>query len=157
MIDLLIGLENFNAIGLASSGMLDSSLVHHLVGHEILHSLFSAVRRKKGRGLSRSQRRKMINRRRRRFTDNIIMHHKRIHDKNRQIVIASARSKSASSRLLRKKDHLERRGLSPKDMPNESTKWRDYVDLRDRGAKIRGRVDARKLRARSRWLSAQES
>ncbi len=141
-----IGLANFNAINLASSGLLNSPLVHHLIGHEIMHSFFSVIRKTKGKRLTRAQRRRMMNRRRRWFTDNIIMHHKRLHDKNRQIVIASAKTKIAARKLAR----------TTPEIPEENRKWRDKVEVRDRGRTIRGRVDARRLRARSRWLSVAE-
>lgn len=138
-----ISLANFNAIGLASSGLLNSQhLTHHLIGHQIMHSFFSMIRGKKGKRLTRAQRRKLLNRRRRWFTDNIIMHHKRLHDKNRQIIVASARGKVMARRLELKKDELSK----PK-------KWVERVDTRDRGKTLRGRVDARRMRARSRWLS----
>ncbi len=137
-----ISLANFNAIGLASSGLLNSHLVHHLIGHEIMHSFFSIIRGSKGKRLTRAQRRKLLNRRRRWFTDNIIMHHKRLHDKNRQIIVSSARTKVMSRRLDLKKDELSK----PK-------KWVERVDVRDRGKTLRGRIDARRMRARSRWLS----
>lgn len=143
-----IGLGSFNAVNISSAGILNSPILQHFIGHEIMHSFFSMIRRKKGKRLSRSSRRKLRNRRRRWFTDNIIMHHKRLHDKNRQIVIASARTKVMSRKLARNKP----------DGPAipESRKWRDRVEVRDRGRIIRGRVSARRSRARSRWLSVSD-
>lgn len=152
---MLISLANINAISLASSGLvnsiassgfMNSPIVHELIGHEILHSFFSMVRGKKGKRLTRAQRRKLANRRRRWFTDNIIMHHKRLHDKNRAIVVSSARS-----RALAKKHNSE--AHTPE---SPTRKWRERVEVRDRGKIIRGRVDARRMRARSRWVSVNE-
>ncbi len=139
-----ISLANINAINLASSGLINSPLSHHLVGHEILHVFYSVARGPRKLGLSRSKRRKLANRRRRRFTDNIVMHHKRLHDRNREIVISSAKTRALAKKLAAKQ---------PSSAP-DVRKWRDKVGgIKDRGAMIRGRVDARRMRARSRWLS----
>ncbi len=141
MLDL-ISIANFNAISLASSGLMNSPLVHHLVGHEILHVFFSLIHGSRKSRLTRAQRRKLMNRRRRWFTDNIIMHHKRLHDRNREIVVSSARTRAISKKLA---------ASTPE--PAQDRKWRDRVDTKDRGETIRGRIDARRMRARSRWLS----
>lgn len=139
-----ISLANINAISLASNGLLNSPLVEHLLTHELMHAFFSMTYHgSKAKRLTRAQRRKLANRRRRWFVDNIIMHHKRLHDRNREIVVASAKTKSLARRLHK----------SDAPVP-ETRKWRDRVEIRDRGRTIRGRVDARRLRARSRWLSA---
>jgi hypothetical protein len=45
------------------------------------------------KGMSKAQRKKRGRRRFRLFVDNIIMHHKRLHDRNRQIVIDLARTR----------------------------------------------------------------
>jgi hypothetical protein len=142
-----VSLTNIGASSLSASGILGSPLVHHLIGHEIMHSFFSMIRGKKGKKLTRAQRRKLMNSRRRWFTDNVIMHHKRIHDKNRQIVVSSAKDRAMSKKL----------GRGTKMAPSNSTRWRDRVDIHDRGLTIRGRIDARRLRARSRWLSVVEA
>jgi len=137
-----IGLANFNAISLASSGLLSSPLVQHLVGNEISHVFFSLIRGSRRSRLTRARRRKMMNRRQRWFTDNIIMHHKRLHDRNREIVVSSVRARVLAKKLA---------ASSP--AVNVERKWRDRVDTKDRGLSIRGRIDARRARARSRWLS----
>jgi hypothetical protein len=69
------------------------------------------------------------------------MHHRRIHNKNREIIVNSAKEKFLARRLGIKK---------PVESPR---KWRDRVDIKDRGLKIRGLIEARKTRARSRWVS----
>ncbi len=142
-----ISLSNINNIGIASSGLMNSRVAHQLVGYELFRCLFSSVRRKKGRRLSRSQRRKLFNRKRRWFTDNIIMHHKRLHDRNREIVISSAKSKVSARRL----EKAKRKTPQP-----ENRTWRERVEVRDKGRIVRGRVSARRARARSRWLSVSD-
>ena len=141
-----ISLANINAIGLASSGLMNSPLAHHLIAHEIMHVFFSFVRGPRKARLTRSQKRKMANRRRRWFTDNIVMHHKRLHDRNREIVVASAKTRALAKKL----------SAGQAQQPEPSRKWRDRVDTRDRGKTIRGRIDARRSRARSRWLSVAQ-
>ncbi len=142
-----ISLANINAINLASSGLMNSPLAHHLIAHEIMHVFFSFVRGPRKANLTRAQKRKLANRRRRWFTDNIIMHHKRLHDRNREIVVASAKTRALSKKLA---------SGQKEPQPESSRKWRDRVEVRDRGRIIRGRIDARRSRARSRWLSVAE-
>ena len=118
----------------------------HVIDHEIMSVLFSLIKGPRKARLSRAQSRKMMNRRRRWFTDNIIMHHKRLHDRNREIVVASTRE-----RVLAKK------AAANSPQVSASHKWRDRVDsTRERGSTIRGRIDARRSRARSRWVSVQQ-
>lgn len=135
----LVSLANFSS--LASSGLLGSPLAQDLISHEIMHVFFSLIRGPRKSRMTRAQRRKMMNRRGRWFTDNVIMHHKRLHDRNREVAVSSVRA-----RVLAKK------AASKPDSPSP-TKWRDRVDTKDRGLNIRGRIDARRARARSRWLS----
>jgi len=142
-----ISLANINTISLASSGLINSPLAHHLISHEIMHVFFSFVRGPRKARLSRLQKRKMANRRRRWFTDNIIMHHKRLHDRNREIVVASAKTRALAKKLT---------AGQKAPQPESSRKWRDRVDTKDRGQTIRGRIDARRSRARSRWLSVAD-
>ena len=142
-----VSLANFNSIGLASSGLMNSPMAQHLVGHEMLHVFFSLIRGPRKSRLSRARRRKLTNRRCRWFTDNIIMHHKRLHDRNREVVISSVRTRVLAKKLA---------AATPDAKPNPR-KWRDRVDTRDRGRSIRGRIDARRSRARSRWLSVSAS
>lgn len=141
-----ISLANINAINLASSGLMNSPLAHHLISHEIMHVFFSFVRGPRKANLTRAQKRKLASRRRRWFTDNIIMHHKRLHDRNREIVVASAKTRALAKRIT----------AGQTQQPDPSRKWRDRVETKDRGSIIRGRIDARRVRARSRWLSVKE-
>ncbi|MBM5782702.1 MAG: hypothetical protein FJ368_04690, partial [Pelagibacterales bacterium] len=101
-------------------------LVHGVAEHALVHSFFSITR--KGKGLSRSQRRKVANRRRRWFVDNIIMHHKRLHDKSRQNTIDNIRK-----RALEKREALKKRAPSFQQaliLDREGPQiWRDKVNL----------------------------
>ena len=135
-------------------------LIQELAQHVLTHSLYSHIRSRRGPTISRSARRRVANRRRRWFVDNIIMHHKRLHDQNREIAISNVRK-----RLLEKKEALKKQSLSlavQKSQPSrtppqgESTKWRERFDGKDRGLSVRGRIDTRRIRARSRWLSVSE-
>lgn len=143
----LISIASVNAVSLASSGLMNSPLMQQIIGDGMMHAFFSVVRKSRKSRFTRAQRRKMLNRRRRWFTDNIIMHHKRLHDKNRQIVVASARVRMLAKNAA-KKDKLS--------ASQDGRKWRDRVEIKDRGRIIRGRIDAKRSRARSRWLSVAE-
>lgn len=130
-------------------------LLQELAGHALAHVLYSQIRRiTHRRGFSRRQIRKAINRKRRRFVDNIIMHHKRLHDQNRQSIISNARSRALARRNQAKKEapSLER----AKEINRDDIKMKYSTSLKERGERLRGTVDARRLRARSRWLSAMQ-
>jgi hypothetical protein len=139
------------------------ALIHQIAGDALTHALHSYSRRAgRRKGLSRREMRKTANRKRRWFVDNIIMHHKRLHDRNRAIVVSNARTRALAKRDSLKKpssnNHHEsflqreghRGGVSNFSSSSNSS------NLRKRAELIRGRVDARKIRARSRWLSALE-
>ena len=136
---------------------LHPALINDVAGHALAHALYSHIRRA-GRGrVNRRQARKMSNRKRRWFVDNIIMHHKRLHDRNRELLISNARTLALARRKAQEKQSPI--GGSPtlqKDR-DQPTKWRDTVSLKQRGADLRGRSDARRLRARSRWLTVTAS
>ena len=136
---------------------LHPALINDVAGHALAHALYSHIRRA-GRGrISRRQARKMSNRKRRWFVDNIIMHHKRLHDRNRELLISNARTRALARRKAQEKQPPM--GASPtlqKDR-DQPIKWRDTVSLKQKGADLRGRSDARRLRARSRWLTVAAS
>ena len=141
----LVILANFSASSLSASGLMNSPILQQLIGDEMLHAFFSTIRKSKKPRLSRAGRRKVLNRKRRWFTDNIIMHHKRLHDRNRQITVSQAR------------EQVQMGSKSKKRMDKqEPGRWRDRVEIRDRGRIIRGRIDNRRSRARSRWLSVAD-
>ncbi|MSP33353.1 MAG: hypothetical protein EXR06_00420 [Rickettsiales bacterium] len=147
LISLATSLTGLNTPTITFSGLVNSPLAHHLMEHEISHILFSLIKGPRRSRLTRAQSRKTLNRRRRWFTDNIIMHHKRLHDRNRAIVVASVRAK-----VLAKKA-----AASGKMVAEPSHKWRDRMEgSKERSTNIRGRIDARRARARSRWISVQE-
>lgn len=126
------------------------ALVQHIGGDALAHVLYSYVRRAgHKRRHSRRHARKILNRKRRWFVDNIIMHHRRLHERNRELVVTNARS-----RVLAKREAERRRaGEGPNQERDESKKWQDADAVKNRTGEIRGRIDARKMRARSRWVS----
>lgn len=142
-----IGLPNIDIVGFLHS---HPSLVHEVAGHAVAHSLYSYVRRA-GRGATRRQTRREANMRRRWFVDNIIMHHKRLHDRNRELIVNNVRAK-----VLARKMELEKK--SPNlAKSKEQNKWSERASVKSRAVEIRGRVDTRLLRARSKWLSIAKS
>lgn len=156
-----IALPTVGAITLSLSGFVQAHpfLIHQVGGHALSHVFHSYVRYAgRKRSLNPRQLRKARNRKRRWFVDNIIMHHKRLHDKNREIVVGRARDSVLQKRKLMQKEspNLLASSFVREKPKSESSKWREAVDLRDRGKAIRGRVDARRLRARSRWMSVSD-
>jgi Uri superfamily endonuclease len=132
---------------------LHPGLVNEVGGHALAHVLYSYVRRA-GRGGNRRQMRKLSNRRRRWFVDNIIMHHRRLHERNREIVVSNVRSRVLAKRDAMKKQQHPQLQQSLKKDQNDQTRWRNSkVDLKQKGLAIRGRVDSKMLRARSRWMT----
>ena len=145
---------------LGATSMLQShpALVQELAGHALGHVLYSHIRRVVHRkGLSRRQMRKMVNRRRRMFVDNIIMHHKRLHDKNREMIISNARARAIARREQAKKQGPSLARSQEVKRDDVKMKYSRTNSLRERGEKLRGLNDARRMRARSRWLSAMNS
>ena len=99
--------------------------------------------------MSKAQRKKIARRRFRMFVDNIIMHHKRLHDKNRQITIDLARSRIAE----KEKEKRKRK----KELENkEKHKWRDKYAKHNRALEIKERINARRIRAKSGWVAMIE-
>lgn len=101
------------------------------------------------KGLSNAQRKKIARRRFRMFVDNIIMHHKRLHDKNREITIDLARKRIVDKEQEKKKrdQELERR---------EKNKWRDKYAKNSRALDIKERINARRIRSKSSWVAMME-
>lgn len=141
---------------------LHPALVNEVANHALSHVFYSYARKAcrgsvDGPSLSRRQSRKSSNRKRRWFVDNIIMHHKRLHDRNRENIINGARARALAKREALKKQSPSKLPTSLKKDQNDSQRWRNMAKIKDRGVEIRGRVDARMLRARSRWMSVVES
>ncbi len=135
---------------------LHPELISELAGHALVHDLYSHMHSNRKTGLSRRLRRKNANIRRRWFVDNIILHHKRLHDKNRELAVVKAREQAIARRdALKKKQELAlERAKNPQK--EQERKWRELVELREKSSSIRGRIDTRRMRARSRWLSISE-
>jgi hypothetical protein len=132
------------------------ALINDLAGHALAHALYSYVRRGAHNRRSRRENRKEMNRRRRWFVDNIVLHHKRLHDRNRAIVISDARTRALAKKKMQRDPRTQG---APDVSPNQdsSMKWRNAISLKDRGLKIRGTIDLKKSRARSRWLSVMSA
>lgn len=85
------------------------------------------------------------------------MHHKRIHDRNRELVITNARTRALARRKELEKKPVQLSASALQHTRTQSTPWRQKVDLKSRGEELRNRANARKLRAESRWASVMRS
>lgn len=133
------------------------ALINDIAGHAVAHMLYSYIRHSKKRGLSKRQVRKLKNRKRRWFVDNIIMHHKRLHDRNRELAVSKARQRVQARKKALERARVEKFQPKPnKEKEEESMKWRNAVTMKDRGKTLRGRIDTKKSRARTRWTSIAE-
>ncbi len=99
--------------------------------------------------MSRSKGKKMARRRFRMFVDNIIMHHKRLHDKNRQITIDLVSRGLSKKKDDRKKEKRERN-------LKEKNKWREKYAKDNRAVELKERINARRIRAKSGWVAMME-
>ncbi|MFM8185680.1 MAG: hypothetical protein ACKN9I_01985, partial [Alphaproteobacteria bacterium] len=100
--------------------------------------------------------RKITNRKRRRFVDNIIMHHQRLAKINRETVVSNARERAIArkEKIARKhSQNQERQKEERKQDVQKQQKWQGGTSLKERGQKMRGAIDAKRTRARSRWLT----
>jgi hypothetical protein len=144
-----------NSFSKFSSGALKFAAGHPNIVHEagihlVAHSFNSYIRSGRNLRISRHLRRKTINQKRRWFVDNIIMHHKRLHDNNRQIAIRDARKRSIAKNLNKKK-FLTPELDQEKKLQNRA--WQQRILIKEQITKMRGRIDSAKVRARTRWLS----
>lgn len=98
------------------------------------------------RSMSKSKRKKMSRRRFRMFVDNIILHHRRLHNRNRQITIDLARSRILNKDKNREKAKAE---LARK----KKNKWREKYAKHHRAVEIKERINARRIRAKSSWTA----
>jgi uncharacterized protein (DUF305 family) len=153
---MFLSLPAIGSIAFSPTALVASHpmIAYEIVGHTIGHILYRFIKRtRKKRGLSRAQMRKMTNRRRRQFVDNIIMHHQRLAKMNRQTIAGNARERAMARReKIKRKDNLQRDKNSEKEQEIRK-KWQGGVSLKERGQRIRGTIDARRTRARSRWLT----
>ena len=114
-------------------------------------------------GYSRSKARKIANRRRRSFVDNIIMHHKRLHDHNRKLVVSTARDravqrkKNAESMTLNKNNNLSLQNQRKEKVAlNSQRTWIEKNNIKREGLLIRDKTQILRMRAQSRWASVKE-
>ncbi|GDX35526.1 hypothetical protein LBMAG18_00370 [Alphaproteobacteria bacterium] len=141
-------------------------LVHEIGGHSIAHVLYSFIKRTcHRRGLSRREMRKVINRRNRWFVDNIIMHHKRLHDHNRKVIISDARKRALTKKENNSQNHfnaeIESKSHANKintrshfyDSQNYSESADEKKNRKEQSQLITNRLEMRKKRARSRWIA----
>ena len=121
--------------------LVGSSAIDIASGSNPFFSAFNFARK----GLTKAQRKKLARRRYRMFVDNIIMHHKRIHDRNREIAINNAK---ALGKKEKPKEGRPRTVISPR---RQDHKWRDRFNSRQNISLIRERISSRRMRAESRW------
>lgn len=141
------------------------ALVHEIASHSLAHVIYSYIKRTcHRRGLSRREIRKIINRRNRWFVDNIIMHHKRLHDYNRQVVVRDARKRSVDKKKSftdsYKNRYSEEQNESKLQNRSHFYDTQNYHESEDEKNKrqqktkeIMLRLESRKKRARSRWIA----
>ena len=150
-----ISLPNVGSLTLDVSNVVSGNYLAQRMANDLaMRALRGYVKRSRNRkGLSRRIVRKNANRKRRRFVDNIIMHHKRLHDRNRAIAVSNARSRALAKREAIKK-HSQSHTPEAIRREREESYHNSSTSFRERANSLRGRVDARRLRARSRWLSS---
>ena len=124
------------AISLVGSAAIDVAS-----GSSPFLSIFNFAKK----GLTKAQRKKLARRRYRMFVDNIIMHHKRIHDRNREIAVNNAK---ALTKKEKPREGKPRTVISPRRSQN---KWRGKFDSRQNISLVRERIASRRMRAESRW------
>ncbi len=129
------------------------ALIHEVAGHALAHVLYSHMRRGRSKRISRRQSRKLANRKRRWFVDNIIMHHKRLHDRNREMVITNARTRALARRKESEKERTQNTKTPLQQNRSPHSLLHNKIDLRSRGEEIRSMSRAKKMRAESRWAS----
>ena len=142
-------MKTINRIELASdlvslaSGQLPTGMAFRLI------PLF--FHRKKG--LSKSQLKKLMMQRRRRFVDNVVMiHERRLHKKNFEERIDQARNKI----IKKPKKDLSRPSPSPKlnrDKNQSGNRWQSKASPKqgEHRTKIQGFIDNQKGKERSKW------
>ncbi len=148
---MFLFLPTIGSIAFSPSALIASHpmIAYEIAGHTLGHILYGFIKRnRKRRGLSRAQMRKMTNRRRRQFVDNIIMHHQRLAKMNQQTLVGNARE-----RAMARREKMKNKADLHKDQNFERDQETRKKSLKERGQRIRGTIDARRTRARSRWLT----
>lgn len=131
---------------------MNPTLITSAAGYGLAHVLFSHIRRSgHGGRVNRRVARKMANRRRRRFVDNIIMHHKRLHDRNREAAVGNARL-----RALARQKKLTNTPTQSTALQHKRSKTQSYsskTPLLERAKSLRSNTESKRIRAQSRWAS----
>ncbi|MDA7705660.1 hypothetical protein N8772_04220 [Rickettsiales bacterium] len=115
--------------------------------HEV--GLSSILKSKKKKKLTKAQRKRVANEKRRRFIANIVMHHHELHERNRKQTIQKERGRILSNIVTKPRSksllQLQREDLNKKERINNSL------------TKARDRVYARRVRSKSRWNELMQS
>jgi hypothetical protein len=103
------------------------------------------------KGLTKAQMKKLMMRKRRMFVDNVIMNHKRLHDKSREKIIDETKAK-ISSKPSKKK--LNMPSNKPEIGPTKSPlkKVKPEQGERDK-THIKGSVDNKNQKSKSEWAT----
>jgi Zn-dependent oligopeptidase len=127
---------------------------YHIKQHKSRHmlhdvGLLSILKSKKKQKLTKAQRKRIANEKRRKFIANIVMHHHELHQENRKKAIEKEKSRILSNIVRRPKVksfiELQREERARKKEINNSLSL------------ARDRVYARRVRSRSRWNELTEN
>lgn len=132
-------------IELASNvASLTSGQIPASFGFRVFSMFFGRKKR-----LTKSQRKKLMMRKRRMFVDNVIMHHRRLHDQNREKIIEKTKaeiSKKPKERALSKPGNAPKirrdEVLAKKLKPKQGEQYKTH---------IKGAMDNVRQKSRSRW------
>lgn len=108
-------------------------------------------------GLSRRKARKLANRKRRNFVDNIIMHHKRLHDYNRKLVVSSARDRAIARRKKLEVRDQNKDRLEHQRQEKQQQRWSEKENIKQKSLEIRQRIETKRIRSQSRWAALIEN
>lgn len=107
------------------------------------------------KGLTKAQRKKMMMRKRRMFVDRIVMHHKRLHDQNREKIIEETKEKLSKkpSQILSKPNSSPKLSRLKPHPDKNDFKWQQKVKPKqgEHRTKVKGLVDPTRERSRSKW------
>jgi hypothetical protein len=147
-----------NSVSLYANSLITAypALVREVGTHLIAHSMNSYIRSGRNLRVSRRLRRRAMHQKRRWFVDNIIMHHKRLHDHNRELAIKEARKRGLKLNNKEKKDSLVKSVRKP-EMNDRKDAWQQKILIKEYSKQIRGRIEARRVRARTRWLTVKDN
>ncbi len=124
------------------------SLIQDVATYSLAGILYSRTRISRLTRSCRRKLRKLRNRKHRWFVDNIIMHHKRMCDHNTSLY--KKRKKILDEEKQRK---LKLKNKNRENSIDDSFKWRNSTTNKERSSEIRQRIQAKKIRAMSRWAT----